>query len=397
MSELIGFALKRRLLNKATLTFYLLTFLIVGSVVNADRLYSLFVKPTSLRVQATDGIKEFVIANPDFNIIVDSSSTIKIQQAENQYVVETPELLGSDEQQLISTLLQAYHINQMEKVPEFYLAYYDRYLAFNLEFVSTAPKPSSLSGLAFWLVTSIYFMMIGYATVVANEVVYEKTTKLLELLLSVVTVKTHFYAKIVIGWLTVIIQLAMIGIITLGWFWWRFILDKGQGLCEQLIKWQLLDSQFINFNFINNYIVWSDVWLPCAMTLIILFLGMVCVQLWMVILSSFVTSVEEAANWQSPIYILLMVVYYLSLGMQSPVSLKHGLGFYLSFLPLTSMLMMPSRILLVGVPNAELGLCIVIQLLLLLVSLALGEQVYRQGIMISHKKSQSLFQWLKSF
>lgn len=42
------------------------------------------------------------------------------------------------------------------------------------------------------VVTGIYFMMLSFATTVANEVVYEKATKTLELILTSVSARTHF-------------------------------------------------------------------------------------------------------------------------------------------------------------------------------------------------------------
>jgi ABC-2 type transport system permease protein len=391
MFELIRFSLHRRLFNKASMVFYIVAVVIAFVGVNIDRVLPIFESENVIEVAAPTNIASFIEVNPHLKVKTNPASDIKIVEQDGVYYIDSKDLLDTKTQQFIVTMLEAYHINQLSLVPAGLIEYYDRNIAFNVFFNPPTNTPSPLAGLAFWLITSIYFMMIGYATIVANEVVYEKTTKYLELLLSVVTIRVHFYAKLIIGWMTVMCQLFGIGAIMLSALIWRYQYDIGSGLCHKLIEWGVIENQLIDFKAILNIIQFRKMLLPTLLIFIILFLGLVCVQLWMVILSSFVRSVEEAANWQSPVYILLMLVYYLSLTLQDTDSLSSGMGFLLSFIPITSMLMMPSRLLTIGVSSSELLLCVIIQLLVLLISMALGELVYTKGIMSTHQKNHLFF------
>ncbi|MEG0736354.1 MAG: ABC transporter permease, partial [Longicatena sp.] len=73
------------------------------------------------------------------------------------------------------------------------------------------------SNLIFMVITGIYFMMISFATTVANEVVYEKATKTLELILTSVSAKVHFISKMIVGWLVVFVQCLSVGAYILIW------------------------------------------------------------------------------------------------------------------------------------------------------------------------------------
>ena len=84
--------------------------------------------------------------------------------------------------------------------------------------------------LIFVFVTGIYFMMISFVSTVASEVVHEKATKTLELILTSVDAKIHFIAKVLVGWFVILIQ----SILTLSYLIFalciRNIYDQGTGL-----------------------------------------------------------------------------------------------------------------------------------------------------------------------
>jgi len=81
-----------------------------------------------------------------------------------------------------------------------------------------------------------------------------------------------------------------------------------------------------------------------GLALVFMLVGIFIVQLLILVLASQVKNAEEAAAIQGPFYLVLLLIYYLSLSIQSPASLSHGLGYQLSFVPVLSMLMMPIRI-----------------------------------------------------
>jgi len=236
----------------------------------------------------------------------------------------------------------------------------------------------------FVVITAIYFMMLSYSAMIANEVVHEKTSRVLELILTSVSTRTHLLSKMIISWLTILIQAALVLGYCITFAGIRFLHDYGAGMIKFFVKIGLCNLQLRNFaslfHFynINGKTVQDIIW-----ALLFLFLGILFVQLVLVILSSYVKSVEESASIQGPFYFFLLFVYYLALSLNTPAQLSEGVGFIGSFVPFFSMLLMPARLMVCSVTAQEkmIGLALAVSALILTV--VIGEKYYKRGILDS--------------
>jgi ABC-2 type transport system permease protein len=144
----------------------------------------------------------------------------------------------------------------------------------------------------------------------------------------------------------------------------------------------LLGTDINSLQDFNKYLkIDSGFFGDMILILVILMLGIVSVQVIMVSVSSFVSNIEEAGNIQSPMYILFMGLYYFSLSMNQPAQLEKGLAKLCSFLPITSMLFMPYRIMLTKIAFGEIVLGILINSLFLVASIFGGRYLYGKGIL----------------
>ena len=110
-------------------------------------------------------------------------------------------------------------------------------------------------------------------------------------------------------------------------------------------------------------------------------MGVFLVQLVMVIVSSFVSSIEEAGNIQAPFYLVLLGFYYVTLALNNVHDLNEGIGFYLSFLPFFSMLLMPCRLLIGKVSFIQLLFSLTTSIVLILYILYKGIPIYERGVL----------------
>ena len=101
----------------------------------------------------------------------------------------------------------------------------------------------------------------------------------------------------------------------------------------------------------------------------------------MVCLASFIKSIEESSAIQAPVYIVLLIIYYLALAFNSPARLSEGLGYYFSMTPIFSMLFMPMRLLLINVSPYEIILGLVLNVMFLLITTYYGAYIYNIGIL----------------
>ena len=134
---------------------------------------------------------------------------------------------------------------------------------------------------------------------------------------------------------------------------------------------QLLSHLSIEFDFFIKL---------CGIFLFLL-IGMLFLQMILVVISSFISSIEAASSIQAPFYMILIAVYYLTLSLNNPEQMANGLGYYLSFLPFFSMLMMPCRLLLTTVTIPEFLLALGFALSALAAVLHYGGAIYQKGVL----------------
>ncbi len=392
MRELIIFSLKRRFFNKANLLFMGLLLAISLVIFNLDKLM-LLIQPdfnNPLEIKCRDIDFKYYLNKQNFEIVIVESSDIELKIEEEEYKVISKYNLSSYENALIVKMIDRYHQEEVvNKLDTSLVEYYQGQLIANINFeVKNTVANNDNTALAFMVVTSIYFMMISFSSMSAGEVVYEKTTKLLEIILTCVPVSAHFYGKLLVGWLTIIIQTVLSATIVGSVFIWRLLLDKGEALCQTFYKLGLIDGGFKNLLDIKNIVSLNSAFvLKMIVIFIILMLGIVSVQIIMVSISSFVSNVEEAGNIQSPIYILFMALYYFSLSFSQPAQLESGIGQIFSFLPVTSMLFMPYRLMLTKVGALDILLCLIINVVFMIGCLFGGYYLYQRGILYNSSSS----------
>jgi len=386
MKELIIFSIKRRFFNKATLFFNVLFLTIAILVFNLDRIMTI-IQPdinTPIAIKTTENKLQEYVEKEYTRITVTKEADIEIKVKESIYeVISTYPLNAYQTNSIVDLLNKYYDSLPLTELEQEYLEYYDTFLTLNIEFKNKTDENKAKNNiLAFMIITTIYFMMISFSAMAANEVVYEKSTKLLETILTTLSVSAHFYGKMLIGWLNIIIQSLMSGALVLSVFLWRFYDDKGVKLCECLQKMDLIDNSINSLKDVMNWLSVDGRFVgDMSLIMIILMLGIVSVQVIMVSISSFVSSVEEAGNIQSPMYIIFMGLYYFSLSMNQPAHLEKGLGKLCSFLPVTSMLFMPYRIMLTTVKSKEIFMALAINSGFLLLCLIVGRLLYGKGIL----------------
>jgi ABC-2 type transport system permease protein len=124
----------------------------------------------------------------------------------------------------------------------------------------------------------------------------------------------------------------------------------------------------------------SSVLGKAALSLMFLIVGLLIIQVLILVLSARVKTIEEAGSIQGPFYLGLLVLYYGSLMLNTPDQLTQGWGRVLSFVPVSSMLVMGMRILNVEVSLTEIAFSLLMSILALLVIMAVGLRWYQKGL-----------------
>ncbi|MEG2410432.1 MAG: ABC transporter permease, partial [Erysipelotrichaceae bacterium] len=411
MRELVTFSLRRRFLNKAQITLNIIMFVVIGCVFFADGIIDL-VNPDLLDapiiyLKNMDHYTQDKLIHgkqEGFSFKVWKKQKVEstkqyILEFDNGYKIHSQYPMDDMSVQSISGLLTSIHqlaIQEESGKDNPILMEYSS----NLKVVNKVKEKdfdvsSEKQKLVFMVITGIYFMMLSFASSAATEVVYEKSTKTLELILTSVSANVHFLSKMIVGWLVIMFQCIFTLSYVFFWFVLRNIKDEGLGLLAAVDKLKMFPIKGKTFHMVlSNINLEADFVINIITIFLFLFVGILFIQLILVVLSSFISNMEEAGNVQGPFYLILLGVYYLTLSLNTPYQMQEGLGFILSFLPFFSMLFMPCRLLLCEIGWSEILLSFTIAVSAVVIVIKMGGPLYQKGVLDYSNKG--LFNILKS-
>ncbi len=385
MGTLLKFAIKRRFLNKLSLSLQFLFILIVFGLMYVDRLSAWFgldlhepYKITFSDVLVKNDIDQELWENQGFELVSEHAD-IRIDYDETGYRVEGVRDVIL-KQRIQAILLIQHKQNILRTSQESVHAWLDDYENIKVHFEEIEAEQTSFKAqLALVFLTGLYFMLLNFIAVNSGEIIMEKTTHIMPLILSSVSTRAHFVSKLILGMFSVLFQIissiAIVGIA----LYLRYRDDRFRGLIQAASKYlalpefefELLIKLFdFKFHDLQRF----------ALALMFMLVGIFIVQLLILVLASQVKNAEEAAAIQGPFYLVLLLIYYLSLSIQSPASLSHGLGYHLSFVPVLSMLMMPIRIFTQDLVFVEIWISLTISFALIFILLGLTYPAYVKGL-----------------
>lgn len=233
--------------------------------------------------------------------------------------------------------------------------------------------------LPFFMLTIFLIQMIGM------EVNDEKTTRGMEIIISNVSPKTHFFSKILSGNIFVLSQglfliiYGTIGLFSRTLFGGGNVIDSLGGEVGGILD-SVLNSQFVDKLI---YII------PLALVLMIL--TFIAYSLLAGILASITTNAEDFSQMQTPIVIILLVGYYLAM----MAGVFKGAIFIriLSYIPLISAILSPSLLVLGQIGIVDVLISILLTIVTNYLLIKYGLKIYKVGIL--NYSSKDL--WKKMF
>ena len=385
MWTLLKFAFRRRFFNKLSLSLQALFILIAFGVLYVDKLSAGlgldFHEPYGIVFSDTiekGAIDQNLWENQGFQLTI-TEADIRIEFIDGSYQVEGVRDLIL-KQRIQAILLIQHKQNILKTSQESVHAWLEDYENITVHFDEIETVQTSFkSQLALVFLTGLYFMLLNFIAVNSGEIIMEKTTHIMPLILSSVSARVHFISKLILGMFSVMFQIvSSIVIVGLG-LYLRYRDDRFRGLIQAISK--VLALPEFEFELLIKLFDFKLHDLQrLALALVFMLVGIFIVQLLILILASQVKNAEEAAAIQGPFYLVLLLIYYLSLSIQSPASLDHGLGYHLSFVPVMSMLMMPVRIFTQDLIFVEILISLTLSFALIFILLSITYPVYVKGL-----------------
>ena len=224
------------------------------------------------------------------------------------------------------------------------------------------------------IITMPLFMLIIFLVqMIGAEVNEEKTTRSMEIIISNVSPKTHFLSKVLSSNLFVIIQGGLLIVFALTGILVRYIITDGNllgGLGSEMGK-------FVDSLSLNGIMDTLGVMLPILLVMIIL--TFIAYSLLAGILASMTTNMEDFQQLQTPIVIISLIGYYLSM----MATMFSGSFFIkiMSYIPFISSMLAPTLYVMGEIGLMDLMFSIILLIGMIYLLIKYGLRIYKVGIL----------------
>lgn len=219
----------------------------------------------------------------------------------------------------------------------------------------------------------LFMLIIFLVQMIGAEINEEKTTKSMEIIISNVSPKTHFLSKIISSNLFVLIQGILLVIYALVGMIIRFFTTNGNivgSLGGDM-------ENFVNTIQINGVTSSMPYLLPVIIIMIVL--TFIAYSLLAGVLASMTTNLEDFQQLQTPIVIISLLGYYLSM----MTSIFNGSTFLkiMSYIPFISSMLAPTLYVLGEIGLIDLLISIILLLGVIYLLIKYGIRIYKVGIL----------------
>lgn len=387
MKTLLQFSFKRRFLNKMTLFLQIIFILVISIMFYFDKISELlnleFNKPIPIYIEPN--LRKLIVneaewKNKGFEFTTKKES-ITISYSKDVYSITLVHDLMT-QSKIYDLLLDNHQKRKESSSNSSVYRWLEDYRSIDVDFLEYKYEDNQFKHqIIILFLTSIYFMLLNFIAVNSNEIIMEKTSHMIPIILTHVKIKTHFISKLIIGFASVLFQIiSSIGIVGLIGYS-RYQLDKGEGLIRLLVKFLPFKLDSFNLDDILKLLDLSmNDLVQVSIGLVFILIGIFIIQILILILSSKVKTMEEAASIQGPFYLVLLIIYYLALSLNTTQSLSSNLGLTLSYIPIFSMLIMPMRLLTQHVMPIEIMISILFSFALISLIFIIMYPIYCEGL-----------------
>ena len=231
------------------------------------------------------------------------------------------------------------------------------------EFVMGVVTPIVI--LPFFMLITLVVQMVG------AEINEEKSTRSMEIIISNVSTKVHFFSKILATNLFIVMQCLLLGVYSLI----GMLLRGGKSL-ESIQNIDAISqvTSGMDINGILNSVI-SDI----PMVIILMIITLFGYSLIAGILASMTTNMEDFQQLQTPIFVVSLVGFYLAI----MNSMFDGALFIriLSYVPFISAILSPSLLVTGVIGFKDILLSILLMIVVIYLLIKYGLKIYKEGIL----------------
>ncbi|QQS37804.1 MAG: ABC transporter permease [Ignavibacteriales bacterium] len=216
----------------------------------------------------------------------------------------------------------------------------------------------------------LYMALIFSGTMTMSSVVEEKSNKIVEVILSSAS-STELMAGKILG--TVIVEVIQMAI----WLTPILLLISTSWFLIPTEFMPQMDVVFLLY-FLLNYAI-------ALVTFVALFATV----------GAIFDNPQDAQSGMWPLLMLIMIPFFIAIGLQS--NPQNSVGEIASMFPFASLMVMPTRMILIDVPMVQIIISFVVNIATLILIFPFAGKIYRVGILLTGKKPKwsEVFKWIR--
>ncbi|RLL45000.1 ABC transporter permease [Oceanobacillus piezotolerans] len=233
------------------------------------------------------------------------------------------------------------------------------------EAAKTSEELNQARGIVYIMLFVLYIAVMSYGQMIMTDVANEKSSRVMEILVSSAPAITHMFAKI--------IGIALVGLTQVG--------------ALVLVGYFLIQSkQDELMGGIFEYLGFQDVSISIYIYAIVFFLlGYLLYATLAATLGSLVSRVEDAGQMMIPMIFLIMIAFFIAMfGLNAPDT---TLVTVTSYIPFFSPMIMFMRVGMLDVPVWEVAISIGILIATIILLAAIGARIYKGGVLMYGRSS----------
>ncbi len=376
MKELIKFDLRRRFINKSTIIVNILLFVMIICCFHIDYI---------LKDEAfidTVLIDTSLIEYSDlFLELSDEQLTYKLSDEKNKenevilhlnekwQIISKYELDQKTRERITEDIKKAV-IKKYKLSHQFLSSFIDEFVRIDPEVV--IKNNEVIDGSIVIVLAISFFLIINYGCTSSNEIIIEKSTGILNIILTNIDAKKHLLEKIIVSYIIFLTQI-MIKFLQLSISYLiRFIQDRCLGLKN------FIDRIFI----ISTESGGSELTIEKIMLLVIIMIfNLLLIQLIIILITSKYTNGQQMASFQGLLYVGLLIIYY-SVMIVSEQLIKSRIISYISYLPIFSMVFIPQKIIGSSISGWDSLFASALVVIAIIVLINKGSDRYKRNLLI---------------
>lgn len=239
-----------------------------------------------------------------------------------------------------------------------------------LEPMIETSQSTSSSVFPIMIISFLYFTLLGFSSNLSSDILSEKHSQALLMILSTLKRKDYFLMKVYQSWINIFIQSILVSSSILLAILLRTHVDQGKGLLSFLYEHQWIPIRLESFSQVIQVITDNTHFsLSVLFAGISFVIGLMTCMLFLLWMSLKAQRSEELASIQTPYYILIVLMYYVSLWINELHGFSQSISSWIIHVPVLSMIFHPLQLATNSIPIQVSVLSILIALILLIFTL----------------------------